>query len=297
MSENEPWTVGRLLTWTTDYLRQHGAENPRLDAEVLLAFARGCERIELYTAFTEIVDDDVRAKFRSLIKERANGKPVAYLVEEKEFFSLPFRVTPAVLIPRPETEFLVTSALDLLKQFEASDRFSSVVDVGTGSGAIAIAIAVHSPSCLMTAVDISGEALEVARENAQTHRVLDRIQFVEGDLLSHFGEASEEPRWDLIVSNPPYISEPERASLPRDVVEHEPAVALFSGPTGLEVTERLVQQAEQQLRPGGWILLEISALLSKEVLRIFETSQAWENIALDKDYSQLPRVVRAKRRS
>src|SRR6185312_2980943 len=159
---SDPWTVLRLLTWTTDYLKSHSADSPRLDAEVLLAHARGCERIMLYTAFDEVVSEEVRARFRDLIKRRAEGTPVAYLVGKREFYSLSFRVTPDVLIPRPETEFVVLAALDVLKgsgfrvQGSAEDEIQNpkskiqnplVADVGTGSGAIAVAIARHAPNC------------------------------------------------------------------------------------------------------------------------------------------------------
>src|SRR5436309_1823881 len=157
---SESWTVLRLLTWTTDYLKSHGSENPRLDAEVLLAHARGCERIMLYTAFDQVVDESTRAKFRELVKQRAEDTPVAYLVGKREFYSLSFRVTPDVLIPRPETEFVVVAALDALKGSGFTVQGSAdsvqnpfVADVGTGSGAIAVAIAKHAPQSRVVATD------------------------------------------------------------------------------------------------------------------------------------------------
>src|SRR2546427_2507830 len=185
----ESCTVLRLLTWTTDYLKSHGSESPRLDAEVLLAFARGCERIMLYTAFDQIVDDAIRASFRELVKRRGEGAPVAYLVGKREFYSLSFRVTPDVLIPRPETEFVVVAALDALKSLKSKVQSPKaepvapadlgpwtldlgpciVADVGTGSGAIAIAIAKHAPNCHIVATDICPAALAVAKENAAVH--------------------------------------------------------------------------------------------------------------------------------
>src|SRR5437870_2051637 len=170
---SELWTVLRLLTWTTDYLKSHGSESPRLDAEVLLAHARGCERIMLYAAFDEVVSDDVRTKFRELVKRRAEGVPVAYLVGKREFYSLSFRVTPEVLIPRPETEFVVVATLDALKEIQ----HPLVADVGTGSGAIAVAIAKHAPHARVVGIDINFAALAVARENAANHQVAERIEF------------------------------------------------------------------------------------------------------------------------
>src|SRR5262245_59393800 len=195
---SDVWTVLRLLTWTTEYLKSHGSDSPRLDAEVLLAAARGCERIMLYAAFDEIVADEVRARFRELVKRRAEGTPVAYLVGKREFYSLAFRVTPDVLIPRPETEFAVVAALDALGAASPKARVQSpkadasstdigpgtldlgrswVADVGTGSGAIAVAIARHAEGARVVATDVSAAALGVAKENAAAHGVADRIEF------------------------------------------------------------------------------------------------------------------------
>src|SRR6188472_816205 len=159
----DSWTVLRLLTWTTEYLKSHGSESPRLDAEVLLAHARGCERIMLYAAFDEVVPDDVRAVFRELVRRRAEGTPVAYLVGKREFYSLDFRVTPDVLIPRPETEHLVIAVLDRLKA--DGQKPAQVADVGTGSGIIAICVAKQAPQVQVTAIDLSPAALAIAEEN------------------------------------------------------------------------------------------------------------------------------------
>src|SRR5262245_40112198 len=174
-----PWTIGRLLTWTTDFLRDKGAENPRLDAEVLLAHSRGCKRIELYTAFEDVAPDALRERFRALVKERAAGKPVAYLVGQREFFSLPFEVTPDVLIPRPETELIVVRALDLAKELAAAGRRDlAIADVGTGSGILAVTLAKRLPTSRVTAVDVSPAAIAVAQRNAARHGVADRIEWV-----------------------------------------------------------------------------------------------------------------------
>src|SRR5262245_61661681 len=202
----EPWTVLRLLTWTTDYLKQHGSDSPRLDAEVLLAHARGCERIMLYAAFDQVVSDDVRAKFRELVKRRAEGTPVAYLVGKREFYSLSFRVTPEVLIPRPETELVVVETIESSAKFKVQGSKLEVADVGTGSGAIAIAVAKHAPLCRVMAIDNSLPALAIARENAAAHGVGDRFEFVQGDLLAGL---PADPRFVVVASNPPYVSESE----------------------------------------------------------------------------------------
>lgn len=297
MSAPETWSLGRLLTWTTDYLRQHGADSPRLDAEVLLAFAVGCQRIQLYTRFDEPAKDEVRTKFRGLVKERAEGKPVAYLVGKREFYSLPFRVTPDVLIPRPETEFVVIALADRIKQRLTTSAASEplrIVDVGTGSGILAICAAKESSSAKITAIDISLAALEVAKQNAAEHKVAERIEFLDGDLLAPI---PAEPTWDFVLSNPPYLAEHELAETQRDVRDFEPRHALVAGPTGDEVIARLIPQAAERLKPGGWFLLEISPQLEARVRELLTLDHRWEAIEVTKDLGQRARVVQARRKS
>jgi release factor glutamine methyltransferase len=303
----EPWTVLRLLTWTTDYLKSHGSESPRLDAEVLLAHARGCERIMLYAAFNEEVAEDVRAKFRELVKRRAEGVPVAYLVGTREFYSLSFRVTPDV------------AALDALKgsgfKVQGSDKETGdreqetgngiqnpkskiqnrplVADVGTGSGAIAVAIAKHAPECRVVATDISPAALAIAKENASAHGVAERIEFVEGDWLSPL---PAEPRFAVIASNPPYIGESELGTLLPSVRDREPRHALIAGPTGTEIIERLIPQSADRLLPGGWLILEVSPMIAGRVVELFATDDRFETAAITKDLAGLARIVKARRK-
>ena len=177
----DTWTIRRVLEWTTGYLSEHGSESPRLEAEILLAYAKQCPRIQLYTHFDDELSDEVRGRMRALVKRRADLEPVAYLVGHREFFSLDFEVNRDVLIPRPETELLVMEALEALKAAEVSGR---VLDIGTGSGCIAIAIAHRAPTAAVTAVDISESALVVARRNAERHHVADRVSFLQGDLFA-----------------------------------------------------------------------------------------------------------------
>lgn len=281
-----PWTVGRLLTWTTEWLGGKGSDSPRLDAEVLLAFVRGCPRIALYTAFDEPVDDAGRARFRELVRRRGDGEPVAYLVGSREFFSLPFTVTKAVLVPRPETEGLVVRALDLCKGLAAP----RIADVGTGSGAVAVTLAKRLPKASLVATDVAPDALEVARGNAQRHGVAERVECVACDLLE--GVAGP---FDVIVSNPPYVREDEFEGLPRDVRLHEPKGALVAGPTGVEVVERLVSTAVGKLAPGGWLLVEIgpsTAAASEEAIR---RQAGLEPAPTLPDMAGLPRIVQARR--
>jgi release factor glutamine methyltransferase len=284
---DDVWTVGRLLTWTTEWLTGKGSEAPRLEAEVLLAHVRGCQRIALYTAFDTPVAEAERGRFRELVKRRGEGEPVAYLVGSREFFSLPFRVTPAVLVPRPETEGLVIRVLDLCRP-QAGPR---IVDVGTGSGAIAITLAKHLPKASITATDVSSAALAVARDNAARQGVAERIEFLECDLLDHPQAAGP---WDVIVSNPPYVREDEFESLPRDVRLHEPKAALVSGPTGVEIIERLAALAATRLVPGGWLLCEIGPAAAAEAVLARQTGLTAEPTILD--FAGLPRIVQARRR-
>ena len=289
MSTDQPWTVGRLLTWTADYLKKHQSESPRLDAEVLLAEARGCQRIQLYTAFEEVVDDATRTRFREFVKRRAEGMPVAYIVGRKEFYSLNFRVTPDVLIPRPETEHAVIAVLDLLKS--SGLAAPQIVDVGTGSGCIAITIAKHAPQARVTAIDQSPAALAIAAENAATHQVTDRVAFVESDLLTAL---PGDQRFDIIVSNPPYVTEAEWAELSPGVRDFEPRMALVGGTTGLEITTRLVAQAVERLTPGGWLVLEIHDGLEAQTHALLTATGRFEKLSTIKDLAQLPRVVQAQ---
>jgi release factor glutamine methyltransferase len=313
----EPWTVGRLLQWTTDYLKGHGSESPRLDAEVLLAQALGCQRIELYTTFDDVPSQQLRTAFRELVRRRAEGTPVAYLVGRREFYSLSFRVTPDVLIPRPETELLVVAVLDLAKSHSPlpsgegpgvragapppanSPRLPvregaglRVADVGTGSGIIAVCLAKHLPTCRVTAIDISPAALAVAQGHAQEHGVADRIDFLQCDL---FAAVPTQRRFDFIVSNPPYVTAAEFDKLAPDVRKYEPRAALLAGRQGSEVIEQLIPQAAQRLRPGGHLLMEINPALHDAVHGLLEADGRFELGPTIKDLARLPRVVQARR--
>jgi release factor glutamine methyltransferase len=294
MSTSEPWTVGRLLTWTTDYLKKSGSESARLDAEVLLAEARGCERIMLYTAYSEEVPEEVRNKFRTLVKRRAEGCPVAYLVGRREFFSLTFEVTPDVLIPRPETEHVVTATLDALKERSAELGPAVVADVGTGSGAIAVAVAKHAPEVRVVATDVSEAALAVARRNAERHGVADRVELLAGDLLAPVDAGV---RFAVVAANLPYIGTAEQGTVADEVRKHEPHVALFAGSVGDELIARLIPQAAERLEPGGWLVLELSPMLAEGVAQRIQQDGRFEPASIAKDLAGLARIVKAKRLS
>ncbi len=292
MSQEEPWTIGRLLQWTTDRFKKSGAPNPRLDAEVLLAEARGCQRIELYTAFDEVPGEEVLTPFRQFVRRRVAGEPVAYLVGRREFYSLSFEVNRDVLIPRPETELVVVELLDAAKQMHVSDRPLRIVDVGTGSGVIAVCAAKQLASCEVLAIDVSPASLAVARRNIDRHQVGDRVRLLEGDLLNGL---PAEPTFDFVASNPPYISAPEYRDLAVDVRGYEPELALVGGETGTELIETLIQQAAAVLLPGGSLIVEISPMVEHRVRELIEASQAFEPPRTAADLAGLARVVIARR--
>ncbi len=291
MTQPEVWTVGKLLSWTTDYLKKNGSDSPRLDAEVLLANAMNCKRIELYTAFEAVPDDVVKASFREMVKRRAEGTPVAYLVGFKEFYSLPFYVNSDCLIPRPETEHLVVAALDLAKlRLAANGNSLKIVDVCTGSGCIAVAVAKQFSKASLLAIDVDNGALEVTRRNVERHELDGRIEIRQGDLLS---ELPAEPTFDLILSNPPYVSESEYQALDRSVREFEPRIALVAGETGTELIQLLESQAHVRLLSGGSLLIELSPMIAQAVKSMFSDESRWTNVKLVRDLAGHHRVLQA----
>jgi len=288
-----PWTIGRLLTWTTDYLKKQGRQSPRLDAELLLARALGCERIELYTRYAEEPDERTRAKFRDLVKQRAAGKPVAQLLGYKEFFSLKFRVTIDTLTPRPETETLVVFALDRAREVVAHNGAVRVGDIGTGAGPIAITLASQLPEATFVATDVSDAALAIARENAATHKVAERIQFRAGDLLDPL---EEDESFHVICANLPYVGEREYPEASVDVRDYEPQVALVGGPEGNEIIERLIAAAPERLKPGGWLVCEASPQLMSPLSDAFAKAGAYEDVQILRDTAGMERVIAGRRK-
>ena len=284
----QDWTIGRLLDWTARHLAEKGSEFPRLDAEVLLAHALGCKRIDLYTRYDEPASEQGRAAYRDLIRRRVEGCPVAYLVGRKEFFSLPFDVGPDVLIPRPDTECLVVECLRLAKEMPRP----RIVDIGTGSGAIAVAVAHQHRGAVVTATDLSAEALAVAVRNADRNGVAGRIRFLQGDLLTAIAPVEQ---FDFILCNPPYIPHDELSRLPAGVRDYEPRQAFDGGADGFAVYARLVEQARHYLEPGGFLLVEIGALQEQDARRRLEAVPDYELSKTILDGSSQPRVLRARR--
>jgi len=287
-TQQEAWTIGRLLEWTDRFLAQKGSRSPRLDTQLLLAHALNCSRMELYTRYNDPAPDDVRQRFKELVRKRAEGCPVAYLVGRKEFYSLPFEVSPAVLIPRPATETLVMECLKRARDIPAP----TVLDIGTGSGNIAVAVAHQHKQAQLTATDISPATLAVAARNALAHKVADRIRFLQGDLFAPIppGEV-----FDFILSNPPYVTQDELQRLEVNVRDYEPHLALDGGPTGLLIVERLIDQARDFLKPGGHLMIEIAPSQDEKVLNLLGSHSAYEVGKTFPDCDNLLRIAWALR--
>ena len=245
------WTVLELLTWTKNHFASLGIETAQLDAECLLAHVLDVERLRLFLDFEQPVSPERRAVFRELVRKRASERvPVALLTGHKEFWSLPFKVTPDVLVPRPDTETLVAAVLERLPGGDVPLR---LLDLGTGSGAVALAIAVERPTAHLVGTDISKAALEIARENADVNGVSDRVELRHGPLF----EPVAGQRFDWIVSNPPYVAENQRRALPPELA-HEPEQALFSGEDGTTMLAELIAQAPGLHSPGGGLAVELA---------------------------------------
>jgi release factor glutamine methyltransferase len=255
------------------------SRNPRRDAEVLLAHVLRCDQAALLTHPERLLSPAEADQLETFLKRRLASEPMQYITGSQEFFGLLFEVTPAVLIPRPETEHLVEAALEHI-----GGEAVRIVDVGTGSGAIAVSLAHARAQSQLTAVDLSPAALEVARRNAQRHGVLERVAFLQSNLLAEVDGAD----FDVVVSNPPYIAEGE--ALEPQVSNYEPHPALYAGPTGLEVYERLIPEARKVLKPGGWLLLEIGFGQQPAVEALL---RGWRSVSVVHDLQGIPRVVQA----
>lgn len=286
-TQQEPWTVLRLLEWTTDFFKRKGSESARLDAEVLLAHARGCERIELYTAFNEEPGEEERVAFREMVRRRGQGTPVAQLVGYREFYSMRFRVDENVLIPRPETEHLVIEALDVAKEMEITGRGIRIADIGTGSGVVAVTLAKHLPESEVVAVDKSEAALNIAKWNAGQHDVANRISLLESDL---FSAIDPEQTFDLICTNPPYVTTSEYEDLSPSVRDFEPEMALLAGPDGTEIIQRIIQQSTTRLTEGGRLIIELSPMIA-DACRDIAKEAGFEEIRFIKDLQGHRRIL------
>ncbi|MGD0417494.1 MAG: peptide chain release factor N(5)-glutamine methyltransferase, partial [Terriglobales bacterium] len=276
----------QALNTAVERLTAARVPSPRMNAELLIMFTLGCDRAYLYAHPERELTPGETQRYGEALARRATGVPAQYITGHQEFWGLDLVVSPAVLIPRPETEHVVEAVLELIssagsKQSQEQDQKprtgvsaphgSRIVDVGTGSGAIALALAKELPTAEIHATDISAAALEVARANAARHELTSRIKFHKTDLLSGFPPAS----FDNVVSNPPYVGDSEEESVQLEVRKFEPRHAVFAGPTGVEVIERLIPQAREALRPGGWLVFEISGTIAERVRCLLS---AWDEV-------------------
>jgi release factor glutamine methyltransferase len=278
--------LGTALHAAIEELEAHDVGSPRLNAETLLMFTLGCDRAYLYAHPERGLTADEAERYASAIAERARGRPSQYITGHQEFWGLDFIVTPAVLIPRPETEHSVEMVLELAKARAAEAL--QIADIGTGSGCIALALAHELPNAEIEACDISTDALEIARLNAERLDLSKRVHFRQSDLLSDFSGAE---KYDFIVCNPPYVSELKPETVQRQVREYEPKIAVFSGKSGLEIYERLIPQARAHLNPGGWLVMEIGFSIENEVRSLLA---GWPEIVVKPDLQGIPRVLAAR---
>jgi release factor glutamine methyltransferase len=288
-------TVYEILNWSLNCLKDHQIENPRLNAEMLLAHALNLSREGLYINLKSQVRKEEKETLEGLINRRISGEPLQYILGHQEFWSIELNVDPRVLIPRPETELLVEQALLILAETPFR-RLPFVLEIGTGSGAIAIALAKERRDIFLVAIDISIDALRLAKENAAFSGVLHQIHFVHGHLLDPFRFLGEEGPFDLILSNPPYIPFPEIEGLPKEVRDYEPIIALNGGEDGLAFHRTMILKAPFYLKRGGWLLLEVGHSQGKKVSRLIEKQGDFLTPQCLPDLSGIERVVKAQRR-
>jgi len=268
------------LSAAVSRLTAAGVPSPRLNAELLLMFTLSCDRAYLHAHPERELTADEQSRYDRVLAERSRGVPAQYITGHQEFWGMDFLVSPAVLIPRPETEHVIETVQDMAKGFDQP----KIADVGTGSGCIALALAKELPAAEIHAIDISPEALEVARANAARHQFADRLQFHQADLLAGLPTGG----FDFVVSNPPYVGESEQDEVQLEVRKFEPRQAVFAGPTGLEVIERLIPQAQAALKPGGWLVMEISGTIAGGARRLVED---WVESRITNDLQEIPRVL------
>ena len=262
--------------------------SPRMNAETLLMFVLGVNRAYLYAHPERELTPEEQARYDEVVAQRSSGVPSQYIIGHQEFWGLDFVVTPAVLIPRPETEHLVETVLDFARGVERP----KIVDVGTGSGCIALALAHELKGAEVYAVDLSADALEIARANAARLQLDGRVKFLRSDVLAGMAGVHD---FDFVVSNPPYVGNNEADKVQRSVFEYEPRMAVFSGESGLDVIRPLIEQAHDALKPGGWLAMEIGYSMRDMVLELLGPTM-WDDIRVVPDLQGIPRVIAARRR-
>jgi len=287
------WTVLKALQWTADYFKRHQIESFRIDAEILLSHALKCQRIDLYLRHDQPLNEDERARFKALIQRRIRYEPVAYIVGYKEFWSLRFQVCQAVLIPRPDTECIVETALKNLPSGEASKSFD-VLDLGVGSGAITVALAHERREGRYWASDCSWPAIQIARENARCHGVADRIHFFIGRWLDPVRPSCA--HFDIVLSNPPYIPSSDIFRLSQEIQRYEPMGALDGGADGLDHIGAIIAEAHGYLKPGGVLLIEIGFDQREAVQALARKRDVYAPVVFHKDYGGHDRVAQLRKK-
>lgn len=286
----EIWTIGKILKWTEEYFQKYNIENPRLDAEILLGYVLNKERIFLYVHFDQPLDSEELAKFKECIKKRAMKMPVAYITGVREFMGLDFKVTEATLIPRPDTEILVETAMERLGKIAGNEAGTGkcFADLGTGSGAICLSILNYMKEIEAVTVDISPKAIAVAKENAEKFAVSDRIEFLEGDFLKPL---ENKGKFTAILSNPPYIPKQDILGLESDVKDFEPMGALDGGIDGLDFYRQLLVKSANYIEDGGFLAIEIGINQSQAILEMAKRNLMWGKVEVIKDLAGIDRCV------
>ncbi len=277
-------TVLESIDLSTQYLNQKGIESPRTNAELLLADILNCKRLDLYLSFERPLSEDEVQKYRDYIKRRGNFEPLQYIIGKVEFYGLEFKVNPSVLIPRPETEWMVEN---ILNQFPKDEKLI-ILDVGSGSGNIAIALAVNLPSSQIFSTDISEQALLIARENSERHNVSERIKFVKHDILKN--DLNSFPMFDLIVSNPPYVSKESYSALQKEIINFEPPIAVTDEGDGYTFYREISTKSSVRLKENGKLFFEVAQGQSEEVVEIM-TKNHFQNVGVIKDYQNIDRII------
>jgi len=277
-------TVLESLNLSTDYLQKHGIVSPRINAELLLSSILNCKRLDLYLAFDKPLSDDEQEKYRNFLKRRAKFEPLQYITGSVEFYGIEIKVNPSVLIPRAETEILIDTVIEQVKK---EDEIN-ILDIGCGSGNISIALAANIPNCKVFGTDISNDALKISMENAEANGVKNKIEFYQKDILTD--DFSDLPKMDVIVSNPPYVSEEKFAMLQNEIKFFEPNIAVTDFSDGYKFYRAISERAKQLLKPGGKIFFELS---ENQRIKVKETMEAngIKEIKINKDYLNIERVI------
>ena len=286
------WTIQKLLAWITDYLTQKKVDSPRLSAELLLSHVLTMKRIELYMHFDKVIEQDQLDILRGFVKRAGDHEPIGYLVGKTEFYSLELAVCPDCLIPRPETELLVERAIEFLRTRTGNQH---VLDLCTGCGCIAIAIAKNFPSDKIIATDISDGALSIAAQNVKKYKLEEKITLLAGDLFEPIIRQLDSPDFDLIVCNPPYVSEPELEKLDRNVKDFEPRLALHGGIDGLDIYRRIIADVDRFLKPDAALMMEIGYAQGPAIRELLEHAGLFASVSIEKDLSTNDRIAIAKK--